>query len=1727
MKKRTSETARGSGGNSIPRVVRRVGVAHSVAILLLVIGFASPFSGQTPAVATVGLTPGWATFGEAVPQGVATTGLQIGNLPTQTDIKNRWPDGSIRFAIVTANIPAAGQYAVTSAAPAAGSFTPTMPSAATTLILDGVTYTATLPVTPADDRWLSGPLVSESRSVVAPITAGGTAHDFLRVNFDTRVYSDGQARVDVSVENLLDKVGAMTVAYDATIVVNHQVMFAKRAVQHFYLTRWRKVFEIGSAPLAAVTPDLGPFNAARALPPYLSLVTNVVNTMTGAAYDILREGALTANMSDSRSRPELAPVPDWTARYLVHKNATQRAFVLANGDLSGSWPVHVREAEDGATRGVGAERLLSLDQRPTVWYDARAEAGGVDHLKGTPLPLGDAAATPRGAGQTALKPDNAHQPSLAYVPYLLTGDRYYAEEMAFWANYGLLRTTGQDGIRGANGILAANGAGGYAWALRNLADAAAYYPDASPVRAYLTTKVTANLQWLDAYAHAVQSTPNAPLLWPVQQSDGTLVTRPTEQGALAYAIDRASKQGFAGGLMHRDAIAKAQVASAAGEGAPAVMAAAPGGITTAPAGSRPSASVSSSPETRLVLMIGIENGWSGAQAAYDALWPSVGARSSSGLADLAQRAGWALDFTAPRGPVSRVTVTATESAASDPTTDSVAMGTAAGAATPRTGLGAAPVSMTAAASLPITVVFHASTDHATVVSYLLEVFANGSDPNTATPLASSDLGKPAPDGSGDITVDRTTFFNALAPGTYLVTVSSIGPGGPGRSTAVTFTVVAVPTATLSASPTSISSGQSATLSWSTTDATTVIIDQGIGTVAVSGTRSVSPAVTTIYTLTATNAAGSATATATVTVTADTTPPVLSGVGSSGLTMSGATIGFTTNEQTYHQVEYGTTASYGTMTTPDAMLMTIHSQPLTGLAASTLYHYRGRASDAAGNGGMSGDFTFTTSSAPLPTATLTASPTSITSGAASTLTWSTTGATTVAIDQGIGTVAASGTRSVSPTATTTYTLTATNAAGSVTATASVTVSAPDTTPPVLSGVASSGLTTTSATISFTTNELSYHQVEYGPTVTYGTLTILDTTLRTSHNQVLMGLTPGVVYHYRARATDAAGNGGMSGDFMFTTPATPPPSSLAVGTVVFADGVGNVSAGPFNTAAGDLVVAFATSASPSAGGQNLTISGGSLTWTRVTRANGTPGVADIWQAPSPTAHSTISVTSTQSLAGYTQSLTVVTFSGAAGVGASAGVSGPNGGPSVSLTTTQPGSLLYAAGNDWDSAIARTLGANQAMVHQWLSTSSTYWAQSYVNPVANAGTVVQLYDTAPTTDRWNFAAVEIVAAGKTTPVITWATPASIVSGTALGATQLNATTTVPGTFVYSPASGTVLSAGASQPLSVTFTPTDTASYNAASKTVFITVQALVPNVVSQTQAAATTAINNASLLVGTVTNASSATVASGSVISSNPVAGTQVAAGSAVSLVVSTGPASATVPNVVGQTQAAATTAINNASLVVGTVTNASSATVASGSVISSNPAAGTQVAAGSAVNLVVSTGQPPPPPPPSTVSIWSASAAPSTFATTENSPIELGLKFRSDVAGTVTGVRFYKGTTTTGTHTGTLWSLSGTKLASAVFTGESASGWQTVTFSSPVAITANTVYVVSYHSKKGQYAYTYDTFATAGVDNGPLHALMDGVSGGNGVFRYGGIVLPTASSRSSNYWVDVLFVASTAP
>jgi len=155
-----------------------------------------------------------------------------------------------------------------------------------------------------------------------------------------------------------------------------------------------------------------------------------------------------------------------------------------------------------------------------------------------------------------------------------------------------------------------------------------------------------------------------------------------------------------------------------------------------------------------------------------------------------------------------------------------------------------------------------------------------------------------------------------------------------------------------------------------------------------------------------------------------------------------------------------------------------------------------------------------------------------------------------------------------------------------------------------------------------------------------------------------------------------------------------------------------------------------------------------------------------------------------------------------------------------------------------------------------------------------------------------------------------------------------------------------------------------------------------------------------------------------------------------------------------------------------------------------------------------------------SLWSNSVVPGTASANDPSSVELGVRFTSDVPGFITGLRFYKGSANTGTHIGNLWTNSGTLLATATFTNETASGWQQVTFSSPVAIAANTAYVASYHTDAGGYSADYSYFASA-FDNAPLHAVQDGVNGPNGIYLYGSSAFPTGTYLSTNYYVDVVF------
>ncbi|MFI5547274.1 DUF4082 domain-containing protein [Streptomyces sp. NPDC051815] len=160
------------------------------------------------------------------------------------------------------------------------------------------------------------------------------------------------------------------------------------------------------------------------------------------------------------------------------------------------------------------------------------------------------------------------------------------------------------------------------------------------------------------------------------------------------------------------------------------------------------------------------------------------------------------------------------------------------------------------------------------------------------------------------------------------------------------------------------------------------------------------------------------------------------------------------------------------------------------------------------------------------------------------------------------------------------------------------------------------------------------------------------------------------------------------------------------------------------------------------------------------------------------------------------------------------------------------------------------------------------------------------------------------------------------------------------------------------------------------------------------------------------------------------------------------------------------------------------------------------------------------------VWPAAAVPGTVNAGDGSAVELGVKIRSSVAGSITGVRFYKSPANTGTHTGSLWSSTGQRLATGTFTNETASGWQQLNFASPVPIKPNTTYVASYFAPNGGYSFD-NTFAASEAGLAPLTALKSGTDGGNGVYRYSGTGgFPNKAASGSNYWVDAVLDTATA-
>lgn len=448
-------------------------------------------------------------------------------LPTQMDVKRRHPDGSVRHAVLSVRLPAATvSYGLASSAVTLTALP--LPSAeppAVTLgdvtagpidyrveIVEhglkadssptaesGQTWTTTLKTALAGtvSPWLSGPLACEWRARVAP-TSATLSHPGLRIIFDARYNSASSGRFSIAIENTEATAARGDRTYDLRIynaTTGGTLVHSADNLLHYAQTRHRKIlfFGPGVKDLTAIA-DTAALKRSRAIPNYANIIipettlSQYYSDWQATSRGVFQNSLVVAYMGQTGGRPDIGPLPNWTALALISADSRHYQIMLDQAERAAYFNIHYRDP-------VTAD-IYSIDRRPTFALYMR---GGTD----SPYPGADNSIdvadrlplTPlNSTAPNNWQPDTSHQPSLAYVPYLVTGDRYFLDELYFWTDYNTLAYLA--GWRGYDqGWVADAQTRGQAWMLRTLGHASWIAPDTEWQKDYFTSKLNNNLTW--------------------------------------------------------------------------------------------------------------------------------------------------------------------------------------------------------------------------------------------------------------------------------------------------------------------------------------------------------------------------------------------------------------------------------------------------------------------------------------------------------------------------------------------------------------------------------------------------------------------------------------------------------------------------------------------------------------------------------------------------------------------------------------------------------------------------------------------------------------------------------------------------------------------------------------------------------------------------------------------------------------------------------------------------------------------------------------------------------------------------------------------------------------------------------------------------------------------------------------------------------------------------------
>ena len=492
------------------------------------------------------------TFGQVFRDGDVPIGAMLSAtidghpITLQVDPKASNPDGSLRHAVLTAVLPSLEgranlPFVLSSQASTASGAAPitlaqllaTGYDAEISLTSNGKHYTLSArkllqtasaarscqPWGKTCNVWLSGPLAAEW-VVNGPVATADGAN--LRVYFAIRAYAGseggtvGPIRTDIIVENSDAFAPQAQPQYTATLA-SGSASYTSPALTQYTATRWHKVLWWNNdEPQVYLQQDTRYIQASKAISRYMELKPDdkfLASLRQECAP--LDHCDQTKSMSNVGAQPAIGPLPRWTSLYIVDPDMRAYWWMLANADALGAYSVHYRDPETGWPVSIKKHPYVTVADWAYATRVARQDGGKAASYRADLLPgcidneVVEKCKSPWYRTGNPYLWDNAHQPSWAYVPYMVTGSWYYMSELAFGASYN--NVWSNESYRGfSKGLIdrSHDSMRGKAWTLRNLAEAAFLLPDDYPLKGEFISVVRNSLDdWNRKYSNNPDANP--------------------------------------------------------------------------------------------------------------------------------------------------------------------------------------------------------------------------------------------------------------------------------------------------------------------------------------------------------------------------------------------------------------------------------------------------------------------------------------------------------------------------------------------------------------------------------------------------------------------------------------------------------------------------------------------------------------------------------------------------------------------------------------------------------------------------------------------------------------------------------------------------------------------------------------------------------------------------------------------------------------------------------------------------------------------------------------------------------------------------------------------------------------------------------------------------------------------------------------------------------------------